>query len=116
MRDFTKNLFSFSWALSLFSARQMGSILNPQDALRGAPDAAGAFDAVTDAVVKQFGANLRQAFDVGDKLQGEILDAIFGVLGRGRANAGPAQGPRQGGLIPPRPEASAAAVAKPVNP
>ncbi len=81
MREFTKNLFSFSWALSLFGARQLGSVLNPQETLKGAPDAAKAFGAVTGSVVEQFGQGLRQTFDVGDRLQGEILDVFFGFLG-----------------------------------
>ncbi|HYL05301.1 MAG TPA: haloalkane dehalogenase [Thermoanaerobaculia bacterium] len=103
MREFTKNLFSFSWALSLFGAKQIGSLLNPQQTVKGAPEAAGAFDSVTGAVVDQFGKTLRQAFDVGDRLQGEIVDAMFGLLGVRPATAtGPAGG---GGARP----ASAAA-------
>src|SRR6185436_5797375 len=81
MREFTKNLFSFSWAMSLFGLKQIGNVLNPQSTLRGAPDAAKSFDSVTDAVVDQFGRSLRQTFEVGDKIQGEIVDLFFGFLG-----------------------------------
>jgi haloalkane dehalogenase len=92
MREFTKNLFSFSWAVSLFGARQLGSVLNPQETLKGAPDAANAFDSVTDAMVGQFGKNLRAAFDAGDRLQGEIVDLVFGLLGARPGAAGGAAG------------------------
>jgi haloalkane dehalogenase len=81
MRDFTKNLFSFSWAMSLFGARQLGSLLNPRQTAQGAPNASKAFDSVTGAVVDQFGRNLRQTFEVGDKIQGEMVDLFFGFLG-----------------------------------
>ena len=81
MRDFTKNLFSFSWAMSLFGLKQLGNVLNPNQTLRGAPDAAKSFDSVTDAVVDQFGRTLKQTFEVGDKIQGEIVDLMFGFLG-----------------------------------
>lgn len=107
MREFTKNLFSFSWAMSLFGAKQVGNLLNPQQTLKGAPEAAAAFDSVTGAVVDQFGKAMRQAFDVGDRLQGEIVDTMFGLLGLqppagGGAAAGgqqPAASPLQGPAI-----------------
>lgn len=81
MREFTKNLFSFSWAMSLFGLKQLGNVLNPGQTLRGAPDAAKSFDSVTDAVVDQFGRSLRQTFEVGDRIQGEVVDLMFGFLG-----------------------------------
>src|SRR5688572_30530460 len=81
MREFTKNLFSFSWAMSLFGLKQLGNVLNPQETLRGAPGAAKSFDSVTDAVVDQFGRNLRQTFEVGDRIQGQIVDLMFGFMG-----------------------------------
>lgn len=113
MRDFTKNLFSLSWAMSLFGAKQLGSLLNPRQAANGETDAAQALDSVTSAVVDQFGRGLRQTFEVGDRLQGEIIDAVFRFipgLGGGRALGYPGTSPgpaswkgAQGGLIPPRP-------------
>jgi hypothetical protein len=81
MRDFTKNLFSFSWAMSLFGLKQLGNVLNPQETLRGAPNTAKSLDSVTDAVVDQFGRTLKQTFEVGDRLQGGIVDLMFGFLG-----------------------------------
>jgi choline dehydrogenase len=98
MREFTKNLFSFSWALSLFGLKQAGALLNPQQALKGSPDAAKAFDSVTGSVVDQFGKTLRQTFDAGDKLSGEIVDLVFGVLG---VRPGQAAGQAAGGSCAP---------------
>jgi hypothetical protein len=104
MREFTKNLFGLSWAMSLFGARQLSRLLNPQQTLNGAPDAAQAFNSVTDAVVDQFGKNLRQTFEVGDRLQGEIVDAIFRLvpdLAPPGARERPGAGARGGGPAPP---------------
>jgi haloalkane dehalogenase len=100
MRDFTKNLFSFSWALSLFGARQLGSLLNPQQTLQGAPDAAKAFDSVTDAVVDQFGNSLRQTFKAGDKAQEQMVDLLFGFFGLRPGTAGGASAGAAAGLRP----------------
>jgi haloalkane dehalogenase len=127
MRDFTKNLFSFSWAMTLFGARQIASLVTPQQGPpQGpgqAPGAAEAFDSVTDAVVRQFGANLRQTFDFGDRLQGEVVDALFRLVpGLGGAAGGqpaaggtsppPWSGP-PGGLVPPRPGTGRVAAGQP---
>ena len=80
MREFTKNLFSFSWAMSLFGLKQLGNALNPQEVLQGAPNTAKSFDSVTDTMVDQFGRTLRQTFDLGDRLQGQLVDMMFGFL------------------------------------
>jgi haloalkane dehalogenase len=100
MRDFTKNLFSLSWALSLFGARQLGSLLNPRQAAQGAPDAAKAFDSVTNAVVDQFGNSLRQTFKAGDKAQEQMVDLLFGFFGLRPGTAGGAAAGAAAGLRP----------------
>ncbi len=87
MKDLTSNMLRFSWAMGLYSARQAARLLNPAEVLKGAPDAAESFGAVTDTVVAQFSANLRQTFDVGEKIQGEIVRAIFGFVPAGGADA-----------------------------
>ena len=90
MRDFTKNLFSLSWAMSLFGARQIGNLLNPRQAASGEPGPAQALDSVTSAVVDQLGRGLRQTFEVGDLLQGEIIDVMFRFLPDLGGGGGPA--------------------------
>lgn len=80
MRDFTKNALSFSWAMSLFGARQLGKLLDPREVLKGSPEASESFNHLTDSVVDQFGNNLRSTFDTGDRVQGEIVDAVFNLL------------------------------------
>lgn len=105
MRDLTKNLFSFSWAMSLFGVKQLGSLLDPREAAKGAPGAAQAFDRLTDAMREQLGDNLGKTFEAGDKIQGEIVDAMFGVLGirpeRGTASSRDARTSPSGLRHPP---------------
>lgn len=114
MRDFTKNALSFSWAMSLFGARQLGRLLDPREVLKGSPQASDSFNHVTDSVVDQFGNNLRSTFDTGERVQGEIVDAVFNLLSPvsgafSNNRSGPGQGPGSqpsppwGGQAPGRP-------------
>lgn len=78
MRELTKSLTSFSWALSLFGARQMVNFMNPAQATR-------AFESVTRATEGQLDEGLRSAFQTGDRLQRSIVDATFGLMTGGGA-------------------------------
>jgi hypothetical protein len=86
MRDLTKSLFSFSWALSLFGARQAGNLIDPRTWLGreggspgdGSPRQIGS---VTDSLVDQLGEPLRQTFEAGDRVQRQIVDTFFSFLG-----------------------------------
>jgi hypothetical protein len=80
MREFTKSLFSFSWAMSLFGARQMTGLLSrPGQGQTGG--CVEAMDEVTKAMENQLGETLEQTFKAGDKLQRGALDMMFGMFG-----------------------------------
>lgn len=76
MRDLTKSMTSFSWALSLFGARQMLNLMHPSRA-------AGAFESMARAAEGQLDEGLGSAFRTGDRLQRTIVDAAFGWMGGG---------------------------------
>lgn len=76
MRELTKSMTSFSWAMSVFGARQMLNLLNPSKAAR-------AFESVTRSTEGQLDDTLRSVFDTGNRLQRSIVDATFGVMGLG---------------------------------
>src|SRR5690349_4167549 len=80
MRDFSKAMLRFTWAMSLFGVRQTLDVLNPRSRSQDSTGTAGAFDDVTDTMIRQFGDSLRQTFEVGNRLQQEIIDVFFGVL------------------------------------
>lgn len=73
MREFTKSIFSFSWALSLFGIQQTANLLSPDKV-------ATAFDSVTHATEEQICGGLKTTFDAGDKLQRNAVNFMCGFL------------------------------------
>lgn len=96
MRDFFKSLLSFSWAMSLFGVRQLGSVLRSGDS-GGREDAAAAFESVARAAEGQLGDALKGAYRTGDRLQRTTLDAAAAGAGSTPARAATANG---GGVAP----------------
>jgi hypothetical protein len=78
MREFTKSMVSFSWAMSLFGMQQMGNMLRRPDPNRPRSPATEAFDAVTCATEGQLGDVLKETFKAGDKLQRAMVDMMLG--------------------------------------
>lgn len=74
MRELTKAIGSFSWAMSLFGARQMLDALQPGRA-------AASFEAVTRETERQLDDTLRSTFRVGDQMQRNLVDLAFGMMG-----------------------------------
>ena len=73
IRDLTKSMFSFSWAMSLFGMNQLVNSLAPEKAT-------AAFNAVTGATEEQLGDMLKGAFRAGDQLQRGMVDMTFSLL------------------------------------
>jgi hypothetical protein len=76
MRDLTKSIASFSWAMSLFGMQQMAQMLRPGEM-------AESLDSVTRATETQLGDALRSAFRVGDQVQKGMVDITFSLLSLG---------------------------------
>lgn len=82
MRDLTRSIASFSWAMSLFGVEQMANLLSPRRA-------ADAFTAVARTAEGTLGPGLRTAFQTGDRLQRAMVDLSFSLVGLGpSANGG----------------------------
>jgi haloalkane dehalogenase len=73
MRDFTKSMFSFSWAMSLFGLQQTLNLLKPSEAAK-------AFDNITEATEGEFDDLLKATFRTGNNLQRGLIDLMLGVL------------------------------------
>src|SRR5262245_26414263 len=73
MEGFIKSLIRFSWAISLFGARQLANALPPRDP-------AGAFDAVTRAANARLDGFISGAFKVGDRIQRGMVDWLCDTL------------------------------------
>jgi hypothetical protein len=82
MRDMTKSMMSFSWAMSMFGLKQALALFNPQSA----GNAAASFEEVTRATESQLGSLTRSTFQAGDRLQRGMIDMAFGMLGWGAWN------------------------------
>lgn len=74
MRELTKSIGSFSWAMSLFGLRQMVDVLQPERARQS-------FDQVTGATQQQLGDVLCSTFRAGDRLQRAMVDMSFSMFG-----------------------------------
>ena len=103
MRELTKSMTSYAWAMSLFGLQQMVNVFRPGKATES-------FNNVTKATEDEFGDALKATFRAGDNLQKGFVDVTCGVLtlgmfdrGSGRATADVARQTgdalRQGGRI-----------------
>ena len=73
MREFTKSILSFSWAMSLFGVQQTANLMSPEKAAK-------AFNSVTQATEGEFGDALKATFNAGDRLQRRALDQTLGLF------------------------------------
>jgi hypothetical protein len=78
MRDLTKSMMSYGWAMSVFGLQQAVNLMMPQQGGDPAGKAARAFDDVTQATVENLEGPLKTAFNAGDKMQGGMIDSMFG--------------------------------------
>lgn len=72
MRDLTKSLFRFSWAMSMLGVRQMSYLLKPGE---GWDRSASTFDALSHAAEGQMGESVRSLYRAGDELQAGMVNA-----------------------------------------
>ena len=73
MRELTKSIFSFSWAMSLFGIQQTTNLTSPDKAAK-------ALNSVTEATGAQLTDVLKSTFDAGDKLQRNAVDMTMGMM------------------------------------
>jgi hypothetical protein len=81
MREFTKSMMSYTWAMSLFGVQQMFNSLRPSKATES-------FDNVTEATEEEFGDALKATFRAGDNLQKGMVDLTFSFFTFGMFNRG----------------------------
>ena len=80
IRDLTKSMLSFSWAMSLFGIEQLTNTLTPQSPSQPNHRATTAFNAVTHAAEEELGGMLKGVFKAGDQLQRGMVDLMLGFL------------------------------------
>ena len=73
VRELTKSIFSFSWALSLFGLHQTANVLKPSEVRK-------AFDNVAEATKKELAGTSGATFKLGDDLQKRMVDSTFALF------------------------------------
>ncbi len=73
MRDLTKSMFRFSWAMSMLGLRQASQLLLPGE---GWGKSTSAFDALSHAAEGQMGETVRNVYRAGDEFQGGMVNAL----------------------------------------
>jgi len=79
MRELTRSVASFSWAMSVFGVGQMANLVSPRRA-------ANALGAVARSAEGALGPVLRSVFQTGDRLQRAAVDLSFSMVGLGPAS------------------------------
>lgn len=78
MREFTKSIISFSWAVSLLGVKEATRLLQPRGQ---SPEVLSkACEPVTQATVAQLEPPLQSIFRTGDHFQRAIVNTVFGVF------------------------------------
>jgi hypothetical protein len=77
IRDLTKSMTSFSWAMSLFGVQQMTNLLMPQSPSQPTHRTTAAFNSVTQAAEEQLGQTLKEVYKAGDQLQKGATDLMM---------------------------------------
>jgi hypothetical protein len=80
MRELTKSMLSFSWAMPLYGMRQMLNMSFPRDMSRPFDQATEGFETVTDTVRDNLGSTMQGLFDTGDRIQRGLVDLMFSFI------------------------------------
>lgn len=79
MRDLTKSMMSYTWAMSIFGVQQAANLFR-----RGRQcdnRATEVFECTTGAITEQFDDTMKAAFRAGDNLQRGLVDLMFAGMG-----------------------------------
>jgi hypothetical protein len=87
MREFTKSMMSYSWAMTVFGAQQVLNIFSPQGQQQQHP-ATEAFNHVAQATREEMGDMMKATYRAGDNLQRGMVDLMFSALTFGGVNRG----------------------------
>jgi hypothetical protein len=107
LRDLAKSMMSCAWAISVFSMRQMTSLLSAPGNDQ-AKKLAQAVDKLTDAATGSFDDSAQTIYRAGTSIQNAVLDA---TLGNALFDRKPPEPPASG--AEPVPAATALASQKP---
>ena len=88
MRDFTKSVMRYTWAMSLFGVQQVTKFVSSAGQNQQPHQATKSFNKVGDAAGTELEESMKNLFESGDKMQQEATDLMFSVFSPGVMNAG----------------------------
>jgi len=80
MKEFTKSVVSFSWAMGIASVRGAGAMIHKDQRQRFFKDTESMLNNATEATVNTLGRNLRETYQFGDDIQRRGVDSGMRVL------------------------------------
>lgn len=80
MTEIVRSMIRFSWAMSLFGARQAGEMLSAMSTARGPRRVTRAFDSVTRTAEAELGDGWSETYHSGDRWQRLLIDTVFGAV------------------------------------
>lgn len=80
MRELTKSMLSFSWAVPLYGIRQILNLAAPSDVSRPFDQATQGFEGVTNAMREQLGPTAKGVYQAGDQVQRGLVDTMFSLV------------------------------------
>src|SRR5437763_12584498 len=83
MRELTKSIISFSWAVSLLGIKEATRLFQPGQ-VQG--PYSNSCEPVTQAAVAQLDPSVQGVFRTGDNFQRGVVNAVFGVFNPGNWN------------------------------
>lgn len=78
MRELTKSVLRFSWAMPFFGAQQVINLALPSGANQ--ESVTRACDAVNTAAQREMGGAFRGLYEAGDQVQSGLIDTAFRFL------------------------------------
>lgn len=81
MRELTRSMIRFTWAMPLLGVNQVASLVTPENRRRPLDGPTETFDALAEVAVGQMSPGLRNLYDQGEQIQRRVVDAFFGVFG-----------------------------------
>jgi hypothetical protein len=80
VRELTKSMMSYTWAISVFGVQQMVNLIAPGQGGDQNGKTSEALNNVTQATADTFDNTLKAAFRAGDNFQSGMVDLMFGGL------------------------------------
>ncbi len=93
MRELTRSMLRFSWAMPMLGLDQMVKLVKPGEGQRPLEAATETFDALAEEAERHMGPQLRKLYEQGDQLQRRVVDAAFSAVDAGTRTSTGTDGP-----------------------